>query len=149
METATMGRVTVAATIENMEDVWEAKRGMRRDEEVRRVIVTDALVDTGARSLSLPTQYIRQLGLSKRGEKRVNTSLGPGTTGLYDVVRLEVQDRECFVDVTEIPDTDSPIIGKIPLGSMDFVVDSVHQKLLGNPTHGGDDVVDLYNAVLV
>jgi predicted aspartyl protease len=144
METVVMGRVTVVATIENMEDLWEVKRGLRPSDEVRRIVVSDALVDTGARSLSLPTRCIRQLGLAKRGEKRVNTSLGPGTTGLYDVVRLEVQGRECFVDVTEVPDTTPPLIGQIPLESMDFVVDPASQKLIGNPAHGGEHIIELF-----
>ena len=109
------------------------------------VTVSDALVDTGARSLSLPTRYIRQLGLTKRGEKRVNTSLGPrNRLDMYDVVRLEVQGRECFVDVTEVPDTTPPLIGQIPLESMDFVVDPVNQKLIGNPAHGGEHIIELF-----
>jgi predicted aspartyl protease len=144
METAKMGRVTVAATFENLQDRWDVERGQLPAGKVRRVEVTDALVDTGARSLSLPTRYIRQLGLTKRGEKRVNSSLGPGTTGLYDVVRLEVQGRECFVDVTEVPDIVPPLIGQIPLESMDFVVDPINQKLIGNPEHGGEHIIELY-----
>ncbi len=103
-----MGRVTVVATFENLQDRWDVERGQLAADKARGVTVSDALLDTGARSLSLPTRYIRQLGLTMRGEKRVNASLGPGTAGLYDVVRLEVQGRECFVDVTEVPDTTPP-----------------------------------------
>jgi clan AA aspartic protease len=139
-----MGRVTVNALIENLQDRWDVERGQLGAEQARRISVSDALVDTGARSLSLPTRIIQQLGLTKRGQKRVNTSLGPGVTSIYDVVRLEIQGRECFVDVTEVPDTVPPLIGQIPLESMDFVVDPVNQKLIGNPAHGGEHIIELY-----
>ena len=49
--------------MENMEDLWAAKRGLISPEEVRKITVGDALVDTGATGLSLPHRVIEQLGL--------------------------------------------------------------------------------------
>jgi hypothetical protein len=49
VETATMGRVQVAARLENLEDVYKAARGALPADQVRAVEVTDALIDTGAR----------------------------------------------------------------------------------------------------
>jgi hypothetical protein len=46
MEMETMGRVLTEATIENLEDLWSDRRGALSADQVRRVIVTDALVDT-------------------------------------------------------------------------------------------------------
>ena len=43
MELDTMGRVLTEATIENMEDLWACKRGLIPPEQVRRIVVTDAL----------------------------------------------------------------------------------------------------------
>jgi hypothetical protein len=77
METQTMGRVTTEATIENLEDLWAVKQGLRPAEEVRRIVVPDALADTDATRLSLPTSLIRQLGLDRIGTKRVTSSIGP------------------------------------------------------------------------
>jgi hypothetical protein len=51
----TVGRVVTEATIENLKDLWDAERGWLPLEKVRRVIIPDALVDTGATLLSLPT----------------------------------------------------------------------------------------------
>ncbi len=48
METPTMGRVVTEATIENLGDLLLADRGMLPRDQVRRVQVVDALVDTGA-----------------------------------------------------------------------------------------------------
>jgi clan AA aspartic protease len=144
METATVGRVTVEATVENLEDLWAIKNGQKRPEEARRIQIDDALVDTGATTLSLPRRIIEQLGLSKRSEKRVTTSSGEAMTGVYDAVRLTIQGRECTVDVLEVPDGVPPLIGQIPLEFLDFVVDLAGRRLIGNPAHGGEHVLELY-----
>ena len=49
-----MGKVIVAATIENLLDLHEVRLGVRAADAVRRVEVADALVDTGATALSRP-----------------------------------------------------------------------------------------------
>ncbi|MBV9123388.1 MAG: aspartyl protease family protein [Planctomycetes bacterium] len=144
MEWDTMGRVLTEATVESLEDLWEVKRGLRSPEGVRRLIIPDALVDTGATGLSLPTRLIQQLGLTKRSEKRVRTSAGPGVAAIYDAVRLIIQGRECTVDVTEVPDNVPVLIGQIPLEFLDFVIDPRGGRLIGNPAHGGEHVLELY-----
>ncbi len=76
MEPATMGKVLVAAKIENVHDVFNASQGHLKPEEVRRVVVTDALVDTGASTLSLPTRMIAPLGLQPVRTRKARTSAG-------------------------------------------------------------------------
>jgi clan AA aspartic protease len=144
METPTVGRVTVEATIENLEDLFAVKNGQKSPEEVRRLSIPNALVDTGATTLSLPTRMIQQLGLSKWSEKKVTTSSGQATTGVYDAVRLTIQGRECTVDVLEVPDNVPPLIGQIPLEFLDFVVDPTGGRLIGNPAHGGEHMFEMY-----
>jgi predicted aspartyl protease len=144
METEAMGRVLTGATIENTEDLWAAKRGIISDSQVRRLALTDALVDIGATLLSLPTRMIRQLGLEKSGSKRVTSSTGGGEADLYSAVRLTIQGRSCTMDVMEVPDEVPALIGQIPLEHLDFVVDLRSRTLIGNPAHGGEHVYELY-----
>jgi predicted aspartyl protease len=144
METATMGRVLVEATIENLEDLWAVKRGLMAPDQVRRVTITDALADTGAAMLSLPTRLIRQLGLTKTGRRRVNSSLGIREADVYDAVRLTIQGRDCPLDVMEVPDTVPVLIGQIPLERLDLVVDLQSRRLTGNPAHGGEHIIEAY-----
>lgn len=139
-----MGRVLTEATIENLEDLYAAKRGAIRDDQVRRITVDDALVDTGATLLSLPTSMIQQLGLEPVVRKRVTSSNGPAEAWLYSSVRLTIQDRFCTVDVLEVPDGVPPLIGQIPLEQLDLVVDPRDRRLIGNPAHGGEHVFELY-----
>jgi predicted aspartyl protease len=144
MGTETMGRVLTEATIENLEDLWAVKRGLLPPEQVRRITVPDALVDTGATLLSLPTRLIRQLGLSPHRTRRVISSTGVTEATVYDVVRLTIQDRDCPTEVIEAPDEVPVLIGQLPLENLDLVVDLRARRLTGNPAHGGEQVFELY-----
>jgi predicted aspartyl protease len=139
-----MGRVLTEATIENLQDLWDSERGLISKDEIRRLDLTDALVDTGATLVSLPTRMIRQLGLNKTGEKRVTSSTGGGVADLYSAVRLTIQGRWCTMDVMEVPDSVPPLIGQIPLEHLDFVIDPRSRRLIGNPEHGGEHVYELF-----
>lgn len=144
MGTDIMGRVLTEATIENLRDLWDAKRGLMGEESVRRLDLSDALVDTSATLLSLPTRLIQKLGLEKTGSKRVTSSTGGGEADIYTAVRLTIQGRSCTMDVMEVPDDVPALIGQLPLGHLDFVVDLRSRTLIGNPAHGGEHVYELY-----
>jgi predicted aspartyl protease len=144
METGTMGRVLTEATLENITDLSDAERGYIPADQVRRVAVTDALVDTGATLLSLPTRLIQQLGLRKFSSRRVTSSVGVGEADLYSAVRLTIKGRSCTMDVMEVPDDVPVLIGQLPLEHLDFVVDLRSQSLIGNPAHGGEHMYELY-----
>jgi hypothetical protein len=58
-----MGKVTVAAKVENVGDLLDVDQGRRAPAEVRAVDVADALVDTGATGLSMPRSLLETLGL--------------------------------------------------------------------------------------
>ena len=144
MGTATMGKVLVRAKVENLADLYEADKGLAPAEDVRAVVVEDALVDTGPTMLSLPNRCIVQLGLKKVRTRRARTTAGIREFGVYDAVRLTVQGRDCKVEVAEIPDDCPILIGQIPLEALDWVVDPVGQRLIGNPEHGGEHMIDLF-----
>lgn len=144
METEEMGRVLTQATIENLEDMYDVGNGRLAADEARSLTIDDALVDTGATLLSLPTWLIQQLGLKKTGSKRVTSSTGGGEADMYSAVRLTILDRSCTMDVMEVPDGVPPLIGQIPLEHLDLVIDMREHKLIGNPAHGGEHVYELY-----
>jgi len=144
METETMGRVLTEATIENVNDLWNVKQGFVTPDKVRRVTVKDALVDTGATLLSLPTRLIRQLGLERMYTKKVRASTRITDATVYGTVRLTIQDRFCDMDVSEVPDDIPVLIGQIPLENLDFVVDLQSRSLIGNPAHGGEQMFEMY-----
>ena len=143
MESATMGKVLVAATIENLDDLFGVRKGQRTEEEVRRVEVTDALVDTGATGLLMPKRLIAQLGLDPVRIRPSRTIAGQVPLQIYRAVQLTVQGRDCISDVAEIPDELPLVIGQVPLELMDWVVDPKGRRLIGNPEHGGEQMIEV------
>ena len=115
METTTMGRVTAEATIENLKDLWDVQRGLRPADQARRIVVPDALADTGATLLSIPTSLIRQLGLHQMRTRQVTSSVGPAQAAKYEAVRLTVMGRDCTMDVLEVPDGVPVLLGQLAL----------------------------------
>lgn len=142
MET-TMVRVLTAATIENMEDLWGEERGIIKDEDVRRLELSDALVDIRTTTLALPTRMIQQLGLSKSYETTSTSTQGIGMVSVDSAVRLTLMDRPCIVEVMEVPDSVPALIGQVPLEMLDLVIDPRSQRLIGNPAHNGEHVLEL------
>ncbi len=139
-----MGRVVVPAKIENLYDLNDAEKGSIPRDKVRTVEVQDALVDTGATFLSVPRTLIAELGLRRLRSRRSKTAAGVIEIGIYDAVQLTVQGRDCIVPVAELPDECPVLIGQIPLESLDFVVDPNGQRLIGNPAHGGEQMLEMY-----
>jgi predicted aspartyl protease len=144
MGTDTMGRVMVAAKIENVAELYLAEKGILSADHVHRIEVSDALVDTGATTLSMPKSLIKQLDLTPLRSRTARTSAGLATFQVYGAVRLTVQGRECTVDVAEVPEDCPVLIGQVPLELLDFVVDPAHQCLIGNPAHGGEQMLEMY-----
>jgi predicted aspartyl protease len=144
METATEGKVLVAATIENSGDVENVVRELMTADQVRRIEVLDARVDTGATSVALPKRLIDQLGLHRLKTAIARTASGMASFGVYSPVKLTVQGRDCVIEVSELADDAPVLIGFIPLELLDFVVDPKGQRLVGNPDHGGDWMFDMY-----
>lgn len=144
MESTAMGRVVVPVVIENQYDLYEVSQGRRQPGEVRRLEIADAVVDTGAKMLSLPQRYIDQLGLQFLRERRVITAAGPANAATYGLVRLTLMGRDAPLDVAALPDDCPTLIGYIPLEQLDLVVDPGKQRLIGDPFHNGENLIDMF-----
>lgn len=144
MENTTMGRVVVKAKIESLEDLFSVQKGLLRPDEVRSVEVSDALVDTGATTLLLPKRFISQLGLQPLRIRQVQGIGGLVPVPMYRAVRLTIEGRDCALDVGEIDDVFPVLIGQVPLELLDWVVDPKGQRLIGNPAHGGEHIMEAF-----
>ena len=142
METATMGKVIVTAKIENLDDLLGVQTGRNTADKVRSLEVKDASVDTGANMLGMPKPMIAQLGLLPFRTRSARTAAGTVPVTIYQWVRVTVQGRDCNCDVMELPDDCPVVIGQIPLEQLDFVIDPMKQRLIGNPDHGGQHMLD-------
>ena len=139
-----MGKVMVTATVENFGDVFNAKMGSIPETEIRRIEIPDALVDTGATGLMLPKRMIHELGLKQFSTPQARGIGGVVSMPMYSAVRLTIQGRECTLDVGEVADDIPALIGQIPLEALDWIVDPKNQRLIGNPEHGGEHMMDVF-----
>ncbi len=139
-----MGKVVVSARVENVIDLHAADQGRLAAGDVRAVEVSDALVDTGATGLSMPRSLLETLGLKYLRTRKALSSAGPVDVRVFGTARLTIQGRDCPVDISELPDGCPVLIGQIPLEAMDFVVDMPSRRLVGNPAHEGEHIIELY-----
>ena len=138
-----MGRVLTEATVYNASDHAEMRMGKIPLDQARKVEIKEALVDTGATMLAMPKTLIDQIGLIKQYEKRAMTAAGLTTIDVYGTARLVIMGREVATDVLEVPEGSPVLIGQIPLEAMDWVIDMTAKKLIGNPAHGGEHILEL------
>lgn len=139
-----MGKVTAHIVVENLLDVLKVQQGELGKDRVRTVNVEDALVDTGATFLCLPAATISKLGLVAFATRTAITANGKVRRKIYKGAQLTILGRTCSVDVMELRNGVSALVGYLPLESLDLVPDPKQQKLIPNPAHGGKWVVDLY-----
>ncbi len=139
-----MRRVAVTAKIENYSHLDQMERGVLAPDQARSIEVPDALIDTGATMLSLPLPLIEQLGLKRRRTRKIRSAVGVAEMGVYGAVRLTIQGRDCVVEVGELAGICPVLIGQIPLEALDWVVDPVGQRLIGNPEHNGEWMSDAF-----
>jgi predicted aspartyl protease len=140
-----MGRVTCEAKVESVDDLLRVRRGELTPDKVRSVVIADALVDTGASTLGLPTSVLQQLGLTEP----ISTRRSRNTTGEYEVrmfgpVRLWVFDRDITLDAMEVADGCPVLIGQIPLEHLQLVVDMANHRLAKSPANGGEWILDMF-----
>ncbi len=136
-------RHTTEIELANLEDVALANRGVISPEEVRRVTVKDALVDTGATRLCLPEPIIEQLGLTPFGNARARTAAGIVDRTIYSEVRFTILEREGSLPVTNLP-ADAPVlVGHMVLEQLDLCLD-IRKGLTYNPDHGDDWIEDAW-----
>ena len=94
--------------------------------------------------LSLPKRLIDLLGFQFLQERDVITTAGPAKSSTFGLVKLTVMGREAPLDVAALPDECPVLIGYIPLEQLDLVVDPVGQRLVGDPFHKGQNLIDMF-----
>jgi len=144
METTLMGKVFVTAKVDNLEDLFDVEKGSISSDAVRSAEVHDARVDARGTGLLLPSSMIASLGLRPLRTQQARGLVGVFTIRMFRAVRLSIQGRDCAIDVGEIDDEFPVLIGQIPLELLDWVVDPKGQRLIGNPEHGGQHIMEVF-----
>lgn len=105
---------------------------------------TDALVDTGAVELALPTELIEKLQLKELGKINVYTADNARhELRLMGMIELTVQERTCHIRAIELPRGATPLLGAFPLELMDWHISPLERKLLPNPRSPSEPLLPL------
>ena len=137
-----VGKVIVRIKLTNYNDVV-LYEGRALKTQPRHVEV-ESLVDTGATRLYLKPSVIKKLGLKKVDAVRSHTTNGEAVRFKYAPVQLELMGRKEIFDVIEVPESVPNLLGQVPLEVLDLVVDNKGQKLIPNPAHGGEQMIEEY-----
>ncbi len=130
-------RHTTEIKLANLRDLFSVEAGVMNPEDVRRLTVTDALVDTGATRLCLPTSLIERLGLTPVSKRTARTAAGIVERTVYSEVEYTLLDRSSTIRVTNLPEGAPVLIGHRVLEELDLCVD-MKKGLIYNPAHGDD-----------
>ena len=144
MKHGTSGRDPVVSRIENLGDLFMDSRGLLPFDQFRLPDFSDAPVAPGATSLSMPGAPIKRLNLLPLRSRTALTSAGLATFKVFGATRLTVQGRDCTIDVTEVPDDCPVLIGQAPLELLDFEEYPKNRCLIGNPEHGGEQMLEMH-----
>lgn len=135
-------RHTTQIELENLYDLVAVKLGVMNPEEVRHLTVPDALVDTGATGLCLPTSVIEQLGLTPIETTRARTATGIVDRIVYSEVQFTILERTRSMPVTDLPEGSPVLVGHMVLEHLDLCVD-IKDGLIYNPAHDGEWITEI------
>jgi clan AA aspartic protease len=136
-----MGEVRVMVRLSNAADMALVRRNLMRPEEIRAV-EADALVDTGAVTFVLPSLVVERLGLA-RPFKQV-AEYADGRREEVDVtepVFVELLGRHTVEEALVLGD--EVIVGQTILEKTDLYVDCRQKRLLPNPAHPDQSVLQV------
>ncbi|RKU24753.1 hypothetical protein C6503_00610 [Candidatus Poribacteria bacterium] len=128
---------TTRIELANQSDLILARAGVMNLEDIRRLTVEDALVDTGATGLCLPIPLIEQLGLTPLRRVQAENANGMVERVIYSEVEYTVLQRSDSIRVTDLPEGMPVLVGHMILEALDLCVD-MKRGLIYNPAHGGE-----------
>ncbi len=132
---------TTSIELANLTKLILADSDVIKSEEVKRVTVDDAIVDTGATRLSLPKSLIEQLGLTVVGSRKSRTTNGIVDRNIYSAVQFTVLKRSGVIEVTDVPDNVPVLVGQMVLEMLDLCLD-IKKGLIYNPDHEDEWIED-------
>jgi predicted aspartyl protease len=129
-----MGEVVEKITLVNARDAGNARHGVIKESEVRKLIV-DAVIDTGAGPLVITEATRQRLGLDiERAESVFLAGKVPQKCVVAELVDIHWKDRYTASRPIVLPGGEEILLGVIPLEDMDLKVNPIDCCLEG--AHG-------------
>ena len=139
-----VGQVFTDLVVSNNKDENLAEDGHLDASQVRRIELSEVLVDTGATVLCLPRPLIERLGLPLKDRVVATPAGGFLETEVYTQAIVRIGDRSALVDCLALPDEARPLLGVIPLEAMGLEPDTTHHVLRVLPNNTKDTYILAY-----
>ncbi len=138
-----MGKVLTSIKVTSLYDLRDFKNSKIKEDEIKQVVLDDVIVDSGASMLCLSKDIIDKLDLELLKMTKVNTADGIVERGIYGPVVFEIQGRVARGDVLELAHPKiKAIVGQMPLEQLDFLINPAANRLITNPEHEGELILD-------
>jgi len=138
-----MGKVLTDVKLTSYDSLRDYRQQRITADQIRQILITNVIVDSGASMMCLSRALIEQLGLELLKMTKVNTAEGIVERGIYGPVIYEIQGRMARGDVLELSHPKiQALIGQIPLEQLDFLINPAANRLITNPEHEGELILD-------
>ncbi len=138
-----MGKVLTDVKLTSYDSLRDYQQQRITADQIRLIVLTNVIVDSGASMMCLSRSLIEQLGLELLKMTKVNTAEGIVERGIYGPVIYEIQGRVARGDVLELSHPKiQALIGQIPLEQLDFLINPATNRLITNPEHEGELILD-------
>ena len=130
-----MGHVYAEIELINTMDMLDARRHVIEEDAIRRVRVK-MLVNSGAYMMAINENIQAYLQLPFNRRKRCE--IADGWIVKCDVVGpvdVKFANRSAMCNAFVLPGDSEPMLGLIPLGELDVMIDMQRQELVVNPEH--------------
>ncbi len=130
-----MGHVYADIELLSSYDLVRYRRGILAKEDIKRVTVK-ALVDSGTYMLSINETIKAQLDLTVIEEQIVELADGSRIKlNVVEPVDVRFANRSTSARALVLPGDAEVVLGAMPLGDLDVVIDPKRQTLAVNPAH--------------
>lgn len=139
-----VGTVVTELTITNAADEIRAEVGAIEPGQIRSVVLHAVLVDTGATTLCLPMNLVRELGLHHLNDVVAATANGTVAVPLFEHAKISLQGRTGTFECMGLAEGTRPLLGVIPLEMLGLEPDLKNQRLRVLPDTGPDTYILAY-----
>lgn len=143
-----MGQVRTTLTITNRADEIRAADGTISADQIRKLTLDNVLADTGATTLCLPSEIIKQLGLAPLKEVMTSTAAGYQRTTVYQDAKVSLEGREGVFQCLELPGGESILLGVIPMEELGIELDLQKHELKFLPMEPGNSYYTAFGHTL-
>jgi len=134
--TRQVGKVVTTVRVTNRGDEVRASDGAIPRADIRTLVLPDVLVDTGAKTLCLPSDLVAELGLPLMKTVEAVTASGVERMSLHRDALLAVEGREATVECLALPAGSPPLLGVISIEAMGLEPDLKGKRLRLLPETG-------------